>query len=259
MALRLSKALRDFMMSGGSLKDALQGGKILIYDGPQPASADAAPTGTLLLTLTDNGGAHTAEVQATGTATLAGSSGSVDNLTVDGIEVLGGSVPFTTDLATTAAKVAAKINANPHNQLVKASAAGAVVTLKMRRGWGALANGLAVVTTLTTMTSTDVDIGSGVAGVTSINGLRFGEGATGTVAKDATQTWQGTCVAGGVAGWFRFVGAVADSGIADSSETQIRIDGSIAVSGADYNWTNTTFANGSVQTGGGFQITQPTL
>lgn len=45
---------------GGSLKDIMKDGKILIYSGAQPSSPDAALTGTLLITMTESSGAWVA-------------------------------------------------------------------------------------------------------------------------------------------------------------------------------------------------------
>ena len=42
MALRFSTGLRNFLQGYGSLQQAMWGGKLLIYSGSQPASADTA-------------------------------------------------------------------------------------------------------------------------------------------------------------------------------------------------------------------------
>lgn len=257
MALRLSKALRNYIDSGGALKDALQGGKIIIYDGAQPGSAEAAPTGSALVTITDGSGAHTAEVQATGSvALLTGASGSVNTLTVNSIEIMGSATAFNTSLAQTAQDIVDKINANPKNLLFKASRSSNTVVITARRGLGALVNTWVVASTVTTITKTDTDMSGGTS---SANGLKFGEAAAAVLAKLTSQTWSGVAGAAGVAGWFRFVGSVADSGALDSSELQLRMDGAIATSGAQINMSSTTVANGSTQTVSSFAITLPTL
>lgn len=46
--------------SGGSLRDVMRNGKLMIYSGVQPATADAAATGTLLGEFTLDGGAWVA-------------------------------------------------------------------------------------------------------------------------------------------------------------------------------------------------------
>ena len=54
MALKTSSGLRTKMLGTQSLRDALSLGNIKIYSGPAPGSADAAATGTLLCTITNN-------------------------------------------------------------------------------------------------------------------------------------------------------------------------------------------------------------
>lgn len=255
MTLRVSTAARNLVLSGGSLKDALQGGKILIYTGAQPASADAAPTGTLVATITASAAAHTPEVQATGTVTLSGSAGSVDDITVGGVSIIDAAVPFNTSLTQTASDLAAAINSSASNPEYVASSSGAVVTIVAKRGAGATANGLAVAGTLTTLTATYAALSGGV---TSANGLKFGAAAAGVLPKHATQVWSGVAGASGTAGWFRFVGAVADSGAADATESQIRLDGAISTSGAQLNMSSTTVTSGATQTISSFPITLPT-
>lgn len=255
MTLRLSTAIRNFALSGGSVRDALQGGKIQIYTGAQPATADAAPTGTLLCTVTAGGLAHTPEVQATGTITLSGSAGSIDSITVGGVSIIDAAVPFNTSLTQTATDLAAAINNSGSNPEYVASASGAVVTVTAKRGAGATANGLAIAGTLTTLTATYAALSGGV---TSANGLKFGAAAAGVLPKNAGQAWSGVAGASGTAGWFRFVGAVADSGLADGTESQFRLDGSVSTSGAQLNMSSTTVTSGATQTISSFPITLPT-
>lgn len=258
MALRFSKGLRNFINEGGSLKQALANGKLLIYTGAQPTTADDAVAGTLLVTITKSGGVHTSEVRATGSVTLTGgASGSVDTVTVNSIDILGGAVSYDTSLTVTAAAVAAKINNNPKNLLFVASSDGAVITLTCKPGLGTLGNGWVVSATLTTITASYVNIGSGVAGVNSANGLTFGDSAAGVLVRNPLETWSGTAVADGTAGWFRFVGAVADAGSSDSSEVYHRLDGNIATSGANLNMSNTAIVTGAVQTVNAFTLTYP--
>lgn len=255
MALRLSTGLRNFCLAGGSVKDALQGGKLLIYTGAQPATADTAPSGTLLATITAASGAHTAEVLATGTVTLSGSAGSVDTLTVDGIAIIDAAVPFNTSLTLTAADLATAINDAASDPEYTATSSGAVVTIKAKRGSGAGPNGFVVASTVTTMTKTDVNM---AGGVTAVNGVSFGSASAGVLAKLASQIWSGVAGATGTAGWFRFVGAVADSGITDTTESDFRLDGAISTSGAQLNMSSTSIVSGATQTISSFPITLPT-
>lgn len=260
MALRYSTGLRNFLNEGGSIKQALANGKLKFYTGAQPASADDAPSGTLLATITVNSGAHTAEVQATGSLTISGTSGSVNTVTVNSIDILGGAVTNTGTAAGTAVAVANAINNNPANFLFVASANGVsgVVTLTAKPGLGALCNGWAVSGTATTTTlGSLVNMGSGVAGVNPANGLRFGDSSAGVLIKDAAQTWSGVGVALGTAGWFRFEGSIADSLASDASGVFFRLDGNIATSGANLNLSSTTVATGATQTISTFSLTMP--
>tara|TARA_R110002110_G_scaffold415835_1_gene657226 strand:+ start:41727 stop:42185 length:459 start_codon:yes stop_codon:yes gene_type:complete len=55
--LRFSTGLRNGILNATGVKEAMADGVIRIYSGAQPASADTAPAGTLLLEVTVNGGA----------------------------------------------------------------------------------------------------------------------------------------------------------------------------------------------------------
>ncbi len=256
MTIKVSAALRNFQLQNGSLKNALQNGKLLIYSGSQPATPEAAPSGTLLATITDASGAHTAEVQATGTVTLdSGASGSVDSVTVGGLQILGTAVPFNTSLTQTAADVAAQINKHMSDPEWTATSSGTTVTIRAPRGYGTAGNSLTVSGAATTI---GLSYGNTSGGVAPANGLKFGSAAAGVISKDAAQTWSGVAGASGTAGWFRFVGSVADSGATDSTESQFRLDGSIATSGGDINMSSTTITSGATQTISSFSVTQPT-
>lgn len=255
MTMRLSTGLRNFLAKQGGIDNALRGGRIEIYSGAQPASADAAVTGTLLCTITDNSGARTAEVLATGTITLTGgASGSVNTVTVNSVDVLGGAVNFNTSLNQTASDVAAQINRNKSNPDYTASASGAVVTISALPGTGADPNGFVVAATVTTITNTATNMAGGVA---AANGLKFDVAASGVISKLSTQTWSGVNAATGTAGYFRQYGSVADAGALDSAGTTIRLDGAIATSGAEMNLNSTAFASGATTTLAGWSMTVP--
>jgi hypothetical protein len=260
MALRYSSGLRNFLNEGGSVKQALANGILKVYTGTQPATGDTAASGTLLTSYTVGSAAHTNEVLATGAFTITGTSGSVDTVTVNSIDILGGAVTNTGTAAGTATAVVAAINNNPKNFMFVASSDGStgVVTLTAKPGLGTLCNGWAVSGTATTSSlGTLVNIGSGVAGVNPANGLKFGDSAAGTLVKDSTQTWSGVAAATGTAGWFRFYGAVADDGTADSAEAKLRLDGNIATSGANMNLSSTSIVASATQTINTFSLTLP--
>ena len=246
MALRFSKKLANFLNAGGSLRQALSSGKIEFRTGTQPATADAAPTGTLLVTFTKGGAAHTPEVKASGTIALTGgASGNFTSVKVAGLEVLNGTTTFNTSLTQTAADLAAAINRNPQNCLVDATSSSTVVTLSGRPGLGANPNSLVLSGTTATITAT---YGTMTGGTNPANGLNFELSTSGTMTKIGTDTWSGTGVADGTAGWFRWKAAVADTDLLDSTESIIRLDGAIATSGGQLNGASTAIVTGAVQT-----------
>lgn len=259
MSLQYSDALANFLVGNGSLKDALDGGRIEIYTGAQPANANATKTGTLLVTITKASGALTQEVDSVGSIRYAGASGSIDTLTVEGHEVMGSSTPFNTSLAQTVADVAYKCNVNPANKLFRMTTDGIdKVIITAVGGLGALPNGWVVASTATTMTTgTIVNMGSVTAGVANVNGLVFGVPASQVLGKRTGDVWSGVAVADGVAGWFRFYQSEADAGALDSSAVFRRLDGNIATSGATMNMSNTTIVNLATQTITAVALTQP--
>lgn len=258
MALRFSKGLRNFLNEGGSLKDAFAGGKLMYYTGTQPTTADDAVAGTLLVTITDNAGSYTSETSSAGSVALTGgASGSVDTLTVNSIEVMGSATAFNASLIQTATDIVTKINDNPKNKLFVASnAAGtsATITITAKPGLGTLPNGWVVASAVTTITKTDSNMASGVDGA---NGLILGDSAAGVITKKSSQTWSGSAAASGTAGWFRLVGAISDAGSADAAEAYLRLDGSIATSGANLNLSSTAIVATALQTVSVFQLTYP--
>ena len=97
-------------------------------------------------------------VPTSGKITLAGSSGSVNSISVNGVVITGGAVAFRTDLATTAADVAANINAFVSSPNYNAYSKGAVVYIKAFPEASPDPNGFAITNSLTTLTSTIVNM-----------------------------------------------------------------------------------------------------
>lgn len=270
MALRFSPALQNFIAENGSWKDFFDDGSIEVYTGTQPATADLAVTGTLLVTITSSSGAKTAEVKATGVVTLSGGTTAGDNVTTFtllGQEIMGSTTNWNTSLTQTAADVCLKINRNPANKFVVATNVGAVITLTAQPGLGTTLNAKAITTgvagsMVAAVTSTTFGSGTGgsVAGVAAANGLRMDyNAAAGVFSKDSTQTWSGVAVGAGTqtAGWFRFKSSVVDAGALDSSAVFLRLDGNIATSGSNMDMTNTSITNGATQTVSTFSFTVP--
>lgn len=256
MTFRLSTGLRNAMDAGLGFQGALNKGYIKIFSGSQPATADAAETGTLLGIVTASSGALTKETRATGSITLTGgASGSVNTVTVGGLNIIpDGAVAFNTSLNQTASDLCDAIN---RNGMMEASVSGAVVTLKGRPGTGVTT--AAVSSTLTTITATYVNMGSGVAGVAPVNGLILLPLNAGTITKPTTQIWSFNGVAVGTAGWFRFYGSdTADAGgLLSGAPWYPRLDGSVATSGAEMNLSNLSITVSSPATVETFSFTIP--
>ncbi len=83
------------------------------------------------------------------------------------------------------------------------------------------------------------------------NGLNFGQVAIATLHKAIdprtgnAEIWSGQAVSSGVAGWFRIYSNDMITGL---SEEAVRLDGAIAVSGAQLNMTDTTLTSGVFST-----------
>lgn len=78
MTIKLSTGLRDAMTgTGGGFATVFANGVIEIYSGSQPATADSAVTGTLLGTVTTNGGAFTPGSPTNGLTWAAAANGGV--------------------------------------------------------------------------------------------------------------------------------------------------------------------------------------
>lgn len=135
-----------------------------------PASAAVAPTGGPLFDLSSvntSGG-----VKATGTATISGASGSIDSITVGGVEVMSGVENFDTLIATTATAVAANISAHTSVPDYNAAAVDTVITITAVLE-GVAGNDLAVVTTGTTLTSVDVATSGGIGDGIALGGITY--------------------------------------------------------------------------------------
>lgn len=232
MTTRLSTALRNNIVGSTGLAASFTGGVIDIYTGTQPATADSAATGTLLGRVSIASTTYVAETPASATITLAGSAGSINTLNIGTFNIIPlGAVNFITDLATTAQALTDAIN---RNGIYRATypGTGAVVTVVAPPGTGDAHNGLALAATVTTMTATSSGNISG--GVDATAGLQWGVPSAGSVSKSGTWSFSGLAV--GTAGWFRMKASAFDDNLA--STTLVRMDGSIAVSGADMNLSN---------------------
>lgn len=74
MTVRFSTGLRNAIMDAG-FKPSMDGGTMHFYSGTQPADADSAETGTLLLKVTEASGTHTPGIATNGLDWLAAVAG----------------------------------------------------------------------------------------------------------------------------------------------------------------------------------------
>lgn len=249
MTIRYSTGARTAFCGTKGFSAIFNQGSINIYSGTQPTTADSAVTGTLLGTVSISSGALTQETRASATITVAGASGSVNTVTVGGLNIIpAGAVAFNTDAATTATDLCAAIN---QAGLFDATVTGAVVTVLPQRGAGTTYNAVALATTVTTLTATSS--GDLTGGVAAVNGLTFAPASAGTVSKSGVWSFAGVAV--GTAGWFRLIASSADAG--GASTTLERMDGSVAVSGGDMNLSNISITVGAPNTVDAFTWTYP--
>ena len=102
------------------------------------------------------------KVSAIGSVELTGgASGSVDGITVDGSQIMNGAVPFNTDLPTTAQDVVDNINGFTSVPNYTAILNGNTIEIISATG-GTVDNGFVVLSSTTTITSTDVNLSGGL-------------------------------------------------------------------------------------------------
>lgn len=108
----------------------------------------------------------------TGSVTITGASGSVDGITVDGVQIMSGAEAFDTSLTVTAANVAANINAFNSEPDYTATSAAGVITIQSLNA-GVEDNGLVVVSSTTTLGKTDANLAGGTDGLSSTSNKYF--------------------------------------------------------------------------------------
>jgi len=125
---------------------------------------------------------------ATGTVTLtAGAAGSVNTVKVNGVTVTSAGVAYNASLSQTATDVASNITAHTSSPDYNAAAVGAVITLTaVTLGTGT--NDFVVLSTNTTIESTDVDMSGGTSGKTSTTAATPAVISDTTLADDAEIT-----------------------------------------------------------------------
>jgi len=233
---------------------SLQGGWIGIYDGTQPASADAATTGTLLMKITNSSGTFASGVYQTTDddnvcASQAVTSGV--NMTLNGVGAGTLGVGYHVSIASVGTEDLRTANfritgtGNNDEAIVEYIDGGNNAVVYTTNCFKTVSE---IYPRKPAAFSSNVKVGYGIT-----NGLYLALAASGAITKHASQTWSGVGIAAGTAGYFRFYGAASDAG--SISTTLPRLDGRIATSGAELNLSNTSIAVGAVQSITSFSIT----
>lgn len=249
MAVEWSTGLRNFVNNFGSYKQAMTGGKMVIYAGTRPTSPDLAITGSALLTYTISSGAHTKETQSRGSVTIT-VDGTVTGITVNSVQIMSGTVTAQGTVTDTAAAVAANINAfQPIGGFrYKAWNVAGKIFIEALPGNGTTPNGY-VVASAGSSTRTDVNMGTERAGVASVNGITFGASSDGVISKSGV--WSGVVAASGTASFFVIYGATSNDNdtSADASPYHcLRIVGDCGGVGSDYEMVSTALTAGDTRT-----------
>jgi hypothetical protein len=248
MPLRMSTGLVDFLQENGCLKEALHDGVLEVYSGSQPASADAAPTGTLLIRITKESGAFTAGTPSTkrqDKATITYDQDGDDYVIV----INGTSYTYTAqagdDATDVAAGLAALVDAST---VVDAIAESNVVHIR------AIYGGVDYTIANTGTTTPGNNVIASVAANSRVNGLQFGDSSGGVLSKESA-TWSGVALATGTAGWARFKANAVDDDT--QSTTLVRLDGNISTSNAPFVITSVNIVSGTTETVDSATVTKP--
>jgi hypothetical protein len=257
MSVKLSTKLRNDLMSGEDLRRIFEDAVIKVYSGAAPASADLAPTGTLLVTVSKSAGTVSAGEKSVAQQAklLIGSHAPAETFTliVNGTSYIYTNTPDAGDEIAVAAAFATYINENCN--LVEAMASGtATVYIRSKFKGTALTWTIAGTGTINTTTGAQA-LADTVSNVTA-DTIRFGAAVDGVLSK-AAETWQGTAVATGVAGYFRMVNSTDDASDDSTNKAFPRIQGACGVSGTEMTLSNTTITSGAPQTIDTATITMP--
>lgn len=235
MTIARSTGLVNFVASKGSVRQAMQNCRVLIFGNsiqtPDGGSGGVSP----LVTLTPNGGAFSAEVLPKWRFVLSGSSGSVDSIKIGGVEQLVSPIAYATSLQNTAQLVVDAINNNGAHPDYTAAVSGAnsdEVSIYGPVSCGASLNSLILAVTTTTLTATLASAGAvETTGVAAVNAGQWTyTPSNGVLSKDASP-WSGTIQTSGTAIWFMLV-TDNDNGMS-ASTTARRIVGKVELSGGD--------------------------
>lgn len=248
MAIYRSTGLVDFVASKGSVRQALNNCRVLLFSGTQPTNADTGSSGASpLVTLTSEGGAYTAEVLPQWKVTIIGSSGSINSIKVGGVEQLTAAIPFNGTLTQTCSDAVNNINNNgafPDYTATVSGVSNDEIIIYGPADCGATLNDLVLTVETTGLTYSLTNAGAVLtAGAAAVNGGRWVYVPTAGVISKTSHVWTGTVNTTGTASWFMIV-TDNDTGTTYSTSFR-RIIGSVGSTGADLNLSSTSLTVGA--------------
>jgi hypothetical protein len=262
MAIKISTALRNYMLGAGSFKSAFADSHILLYSGSPPATADLGVTGTHLLTVTKASGTlaagalSTPQMEFTGTISVAG--GQYIGITIKDVEYK--ELYASSQIATIMALVN-KINRTCPEMFAVVNTATPDVILLGPRAQGNSGEEYTVTnggTSGATLTIT----GTGQSTFSVSTGLNFAAATVGTIDKPGSgvAVWSGLGLTaagtGTSAGYFRLMRS-DDTGVVDTTYIYERVQGTVGTSGSDLVLSSATIVSGATTTIDGFKFTLP--
>ncbi|MEN8250666.1 MAG: hypothetical protein ABFS32_17160 [Bacteroidota bacterium] len=101
----------------------------------------------------------------------------------------------------------------------------------------------------------EISLASAAFAVGGVNGINFGDAASGILGKSSVETWSGVAIDTNTAGWFRMYDK---DRVVGASTAAVRFDGAVAQAGAQLNMSNTAITNGGTTTIDSVALTLPT-
>jgi len=238
--LRFSEELVNFLQVGGSFKEAFEDAILEIYSGSQPATADAAATGTKLVEITLSGEAFTYgtdySLPRIDELTISSTNAGTNSVTIGGIEIQDTTSGSET-VADIAKRMARKIEV--HKETTK-------IVIATYIGSGKFVIRSRVAGNDYTLSVSGNVSTSSVQAASRVKSIQFGDVSEGSLQKESGE-WKGNGLVDGTAGWFRMKG----------KNSEYVMDGNIGTYGADLNLVTTSISSGVPITISTFTITQP--
>jgi hypothetical protein len=240
MALRLSTGLRNALLSKkAEAENLLTATTISFGDGTGSGSRDQ---------ILDSGDGL-AGFEKRKKITVSGSAGGTNDGTFEILSVAAGSIEVPAGSFS---------SESAGEQIILASADGGSISDLFRNGVldiyaGPQPSDADTGEAGTKLVSITLSSGAFVADAAA-NGINFDETSSGVLSKNADEVWSGEGLDDGTAGWFRLYDNSYTTG---SSASAIRLDGSVATSGAQLNLSNTSISTGGTTTVDTAELTMP--